>query len=410
MGGASRWWLHHSLASLDADLRKIGSRLVLRRGRCEVVLAQLAAEVGAREVFALKHYEPWWRNAERAVGKRLVLHVFDGNYLVPPGTVLTGGGTPYRIYTPYWRAALLRLPPALPLAAPERVPGPGVWPASDTLADWGLVPSRPDWAGGFRQEWTPGEAGARARLVDFAERASEYSERRNLPSVAGTSRLSAHLHFGEISPASVWHGVADAGGSVSVFLGELGWREYATNLIFQMPDYGARSGREAFDRFVWREGDEAAADVRAWQRGLTGYPIVDAGMRELWATGWMHNRVRMIAASFLIKHLLVNWTVGEQWFWDTLVDADYATNAASWQWSAGAGVDAQQFVRIMAPLTQSPKFDAADYIRRWVPELAHLGDGEIHDPLVVPKGYVPKLVGHVEGRARALAAWAEFRA
>ena len=404
MGGASRWWLHHSLASLDADLRKAGSRLILRRGRCEDVLAALAAETGARTVHALHHHEPWWRNAERAVAKGLDLQLHHGNYLAPPGTVLTGSGTPFKIYTPFWRALTERMPPPPPLPAPQRIPAPEVWPASERLEDWGLLPTSPDWAGGMRAEWTPGEAGARDRLDHFAGIAARYEAQRNLPSRAGTSRLSPHLHFGEISPATVWHAVAGAGGSVDKFLGEIGWRDYAQTVILQLPDYGSRNAREAFDAFPWREGAEADADFKAWSRGCTGYPIVDAGMRELWTTGWMHNRVRMIAASFLIKHLLIDWRRGEQWFWDTLVDADYGSNAVNWQWNAGTGVDSNMFVRIMAPLSQSDKFDAAGYIRQWVPELSHLPEAAIHDPPLPVRGYPARLIGHREGRERALAA------
>ena len=405
MGAASRWWLHHSLASLDADLRKLGSRLTLRRGRCEAVLTQLARETGATTVHCLRHYEPWWRNAERAVGEVLDLQRHDGNYLAPPGSVTTGSGGPYKIYTPFWRALEARMPPAAPLSAPERLPAPETWPASDALADWDLLPTKPDWAGGMKAEWTPGEAGAADRLKAFLPRARVYSERRNLPSVPGTSRLSPHLHFGEISPATIWHAAAERGGSVNTFLGELGWRDYAQNVILQMPDYAGKPAREAFADFPWRDDPEG---LKAWQQGRTGYPIVDAGMRELWATGWMHNRVRMIAASFLIKHLLIDWREGERWFWDTLVDADYGSNAVNWQWSAGTGVDSNMFVRIMAPLTQSPKFDAAAYIRHWVPELAHLDDTRIHDPEVRPRAYPPRIVGHAEARARALAAYAEW--
>ncbi|PLK26250.1 deoxyribodipyrimidine photo-lyase [Novosphingobium sp. TH158] len=405
MGGASRWWLHHSLARLDADLQAMGSRLVLRRGRCEDILGALAAETGARKVHALHHHEPWWRNAERAVAKILDLRLHHGNYLAPPGSVLTGSGTPFKIYTPFWRALSERMPPPAPLPAPARLAAPQDWPASDDLAEWRLLPTRPDWAAGFREEWTPGESGARARLDRFARFSARYAERRNLPSMEGTSRLSAHLHFGEISPATVWHGVADAGGSTQTFLGELGWRDYAINIVQQFPDYGARSYKSEFDGFAWRTGPEAEAELKAWQQGRTGYPIVDAGMRQLWATGWMHNRVRMIAASFLIKHLLIDWRRGEEWFWDTLVDADYAQNAVNWQWSAGSGVDANMFVRIMAPLTQSPKFDAAGYIRQWVPELARLSDGEIHDPVVRPSGYPYRIVDHAFARNRALEAY-----
>ncbi len=238
----------------------------------------------------------------------------------------------------------------------------------------------------------------------FVDAAGNYDETRNLPSIEGSSRLSPHLHFGELSPAYVWHRLADAGGSVEVFLGEIGWRDYAQNVILQFPEYGSRNARDRFDALDWRRSDK---DLAAWQRGRTGYPIVDAGMRQLWATGWMHNRVRMIAASFLIKHLLIDWRKGEQWFWDTLVDADYASNAVNWQWVAGTGIDSNMFSRIMAPLSQSEKFDAAGYIRTWVPELADLPDDAIHDPDAAgcrPDAYPAKIIGHREGRERALAA------
>jgi len=406
MGGASRWWLHHSLTSLAADLRKAGSRLVLRRGRADEQLRALAQATGAWRVHALGHAEPWWRNAERSVAKSLDLVLHPGQYLVPPGTLRTGSGQPYRIYTPFWRTLVQHMPPPPPVPAPD-LSAPVQWPASDDLNDWQLLPTAPDWAAGMRQEWTPGEAGAQTRLDRFAECAARYGTARNLPSQAGTSKLSPHLHFGEISVARVWHAMAGAGGSVEVFLGELGWRDYAANVLWQFPDYAAANAKPAFDRMDWRDAPD---DVRAWQRGLTGYPIVDAGMRELWATGWMHNRVRMIAASFLVKHLCVDWREGERWFWDTLVDADHAANAVNWQWTAGTGVDAQMFVRIMAPLVQSPKFDCGDYIRRWVPELAHLPDPLIHDPPLRPRGYPAPIIGHVEARARALAAHDRLKA
>ena len=404
MGAASRWWLHHSLASHDRDLRKIGSRLILKRGKCHEALAAVRRETGARTVHCVRHYEPWWRNAEKMVAKAFDLKCHDGNYLAPPGTIVSGAGTPYRIYTPFWRTLLERMPPSIPLPAPVTLTAPPFWPASDTREEWGLLPTKPDWAGGMRDSWQPGEAGALDRVEAFAGHAARYEGERNLPSMEGTSRLSPHLHFGEISPATVWHAVAEVGGSVSVFLSELGWRDYAQNVILQFPDYAGRNGRAAYDALPWRSGPEAEAELAAWQQGRTGYPIVDAGMRELWATGWMHNRVRMIAASFLIKHLLIDWREGEQWFWDTLVDADYGSNAVNWQWSAGTGVDANMFVRIMAPLSQSAKFDAAGYIRRWVPELAGLDDEAIHDPVVRPKGYPQRLVLHAAARARALEA------
>jgi deoxyribodipyrimidine photo-lyase len=412
MGGASRWWLHHALASLDAALRHRGSRLILRRGASDRVLADLAEETGAREVFGLHHHEPWWRTAGRGVARRLVLRVFDGNYLAPPGSVLSGAGKPYRIFTPFWRALSERMPPAQPRPAPDHVSAPASWPDGDTLAEWELLPTRPDWAKGFAAEWTPGEDGAHRRLEDFRARIGGYDTGRNLPSTEGTSRLSPHLHFGEISPATVWWAVSDSFGHLpgaATFLSELGWRDYGQNLIVQFPEYGRQNGRSQYDDFPWRSAEESASDLRAWQQGRTGYPIVDAGMRQLWATGWMHNRVRMLAASFLTKHLLIDWREGERWFWDTLVDADYAQNATNWQWSAGTGVDANQFTRIMAPLSQSEKFDAAAYIRRWVPELAHLPDSEIHDPANRPANYPVPIIGHAEARARALAAHATLK-
>jgi deoxyribodipyrimidine photo-lyase len=414
MGGASRWWLHHSLAALDADLQKLGSRLILRRGNVCDVLPALVAEVGATAVHCIRHYEPWWRNAERALAERINLVRYHGNYLMPMGSVKTGSGGDFKIYTPFWRALSAHMPPPAPLAAPESIVAPDSWPDSDTLHDWGLLPTQPDWAGGMRDMWTPGEQGAHERLEDFLPRANRYDEDRNFPSIKGTSFLSPHLHFGEITPSQCWHAAMLAGGSVEVFLKELVWREYSQNVITQFPDYGVKNARDAFDAFLWRDVNDpqVAAELNAWQQGRTGYPIVDAGMRELWATGWMHNRVRMIAASFLIKHLLIDWRVGEQWFWDTLVDADYGSNATNWQWTAGTGVDSNMFVRIMAPLSQSEKFDATAYIRKWVPELAALDNPYIHDPEEFgrrPKGYPAKVVGHREARERALSAYSKIK-
>ncbi|MDX5985261.1 cryptochrome/photolyase family protein [Sphingomonas echinoides] len=407
MGGASRWWLHHSLASLDADLRAVGSRLILRRGKCDAVLAELATETGANRVHCIRHFEPWWRNAERAVAKRLDLICHDGNYLAPPGSITTGSGGQYKIFTPFWRALQQQMPPPAPLPKPSSIPAPAHWPRSERLNEWGLLPTKPDWSTGFGADWSPGEAGAHHKLNGFKRHAATYGETRNLPSVEGSSRLSPYLHFGEVSAAQVWHAVAGAGGSVDTFLGELGWRDYAQTVILQLPDYGSRNGRPTLDTLPWRTGPDAAADLKAWQLGRTGYPIVDAGMRQLWATGWMHNRVRMITASFLIKHLLIDWREGERWFWDCLVDADYGSNAVNWQWTAGTGIDANMFVRIMAPLVQSPKFEAGDYIRQWVPELAQVRGEAIHDPDEAgcrPAAYPPKIIGHRAARERALAA------
>ena len=414
MGGASRWWLHHSLNSLDADLRALGSRLILRAGRSDEILCALAQETSASAIHCIRHYEPWWRNAEKAVAKglpegcELVCH--DGNYLLPPGSVTTGSGGQYKIYTPFMRALWQHMPPHQPPVAPAKISAPDSWPQSETLAEWNLLPTKPDWAGGMKDMWRPGETGAKVRLETFADKAKFYDEKRNLPSVAGSSFLSPHLHFGEISPATCWHATMKAGGSVDVFLKELVWRDYAQNVIVQFPEYGGKNARESFDRLLWRDMTDPSvkADYVAWTKGQTGYPIVDAGMRQLWATGWMHNRVRMIAASFLVKHLLIDWREGEKWFWDTLCDADYGSNSVNWQWTAGTGIDSNMFVRIMAPLSQSEKFGAAGYIRQWVPELADLNELYIHDPEehgVRPKNYPRKIVGHKAARERALKAY-----
>ena len=412
MGGASRWWLHDSLATLDQSLRTLGSRLILRRGESVSVLAALAAETGAERIHAVRHFEPWWQGAESEIAANHDLVLHSGNQLAPPDTILTGGGTRYKVFTPWWRALLAQMPPGKPLPAPDDIGKVPDTVESDALADWRLLPTNPDWATGFA-DWTPGEEGARNAFRTFLSVISGYDTGRNLPSDARISRLSPHLHFGEISPATIWHHASKAAGDeAEPFLREVGWRDYATNMIDQFPDYGWQNGRRAYNAMPWRTGADADADFAAWTKGQTGYPIVDAGMRELWGTGFMHNRVRMIAASFLIKHLLIDWRRGERWFWDTLCDADYAANSSNWQWVAGTGVDAPMFSRIMAPLSQSEKFNAGDYIRRWVPELAKLSEPYVHDPEEFgqrPAGYPVKLIGHHEARERALSAMRSTR-
>ncbi|MBB6505819.1 deoxyribodipyrimidine photo-lyase [Sphingomonas endophytica] len=403
IGGAQRWWLHHSLAALDKTLRDQGSRLILRRGDAVSILNELAEATGAEAIHAIRHYEPWWRKAETALGERLCLH--DGNHLAPPEQVRTGSGGQFRIYSAFWKGLQEHLPPEKPLAVPDEIPVPKHWPKSDTLADWQLLPTKPDWSGGF--DWTPGEDEAHRKIADLD--LDGYDDRRNLPAEEGTSRLSPHLHFGEVSPRAVWH---DTAADDVTFRKELAWRDFTDGVVLALPDYADKNGRDAFDRLPWRTGTAARADLRAWQTGHTGYPIVDAGMRQLWQTGWMHNRVRMITASFLIKHLLIDWREGERWFWDCLVDADYGNNAVNWQWVAGTGIDANMFGRIMAPLTQSEKFDAGDYIRHWVPKLQDVPDAAIHDPDAAgcrPDAYPPKLIGHSEARERALAAGRKVR-
>jgi deoxyribodipyrimidine photo-lyase len=407
MGGAQRWWLHHSLADLRQNLEHMGSCLILRRGEVLRELASLAEELGTRRVHAIRHYEPWWRRAEELVAAELELVLREGDVLVPPEQVRTAAGTPYKIYTPYWRALQDQLPPPPPIPSPDELLPPEQWPRSDGLEDWGLLPERPNWAAGFGDEWTPGEGSALDRLRRFSEQVQHYTERRDLPSEDGTSGFSPHLHFGEISPRQVWHSLPEAAGEK--FRKELAWRDFSHNVMLTLPRVGEKAGRTEFETFPWRSRAEAEAEFHAWSRGRTGYPIVDAGMRQLWATGWMHNRVRMIVASFLVKHLLIDWRRGAEWFWDTLVDADYGNNSQNWQWIAGSGVDSQPFNRIMAPTLQSEKFAAAGYIRQWVPELSSLSDAEIHDPGILrPRDYPAPIIGHAEARQRALAALAEF--
>ncbi|MEP3420873.1 MAG: deoxyribodipyrimidine photo-lyase [Erythrobacter sp.] len=411
-GGASRWWLHHSLQSLSASLAKLGIPLILRRGDAVEELVAIAKEAGAATIHANRHYEPWWRNAQRALGGAVDLQLYDGNFLLPMGAVTTGSGGQYKIYTPFSRAVRAAFPPRALVPAPEPQTAPKALLASDALEDWKLLPTRPDWSDGIAEFWNVGEGAAHTQLEWWSDHVDDYQDARNLPSKDKVSRLSPHLHFGEISPVQIWHhfqGKSTKGWHV--YESELIWRDYAQNAVNQFPLYARSNYREDFDKLQWRDPamDPAAArDLKAWQRGETGYPIVDAGMRQLWQTGWMHNRVRMITASFLIKHLLIDWRHGEQWFWDTLVDADYASNATNWQWTAGTGVDSNMFVRIMAPLTQSEKFNCAAYIREYVPELSDLDEPYIHDPEEYshrPKSYPAKIIGHREARERALSAY-----
>jgi deoxyribodipyrimidine photo-lyase len=419
-GAASRWWLSHSLESLDASLHALGSRLILRRGPAEQAIASLAAECDAEAVYWNRIYDQGSRERDArlklALSQRgVAAESLKANLLFEPWEVKTVAGEPFRVFTPFWRACRNLPSPGQPLPAPKRLPAPEAWPASDRLADWRLLPRAPDWSGGLGASWAPGETGAIARLTAFLDETVEhYREARDLPAVDGTSRLSPHLAFGEISPRQIWRAATTRGHSAATekFPAELGWREFAYNLMFHFGDLARRNFRPEFDAFPWSDDSNA---VEAWRRGRTGYPIVDAGMRQLWTTGWMHNRVRMIVASFLTKDLLVDWRVGERWFWDTLVDADPANNSAGWQWVSGSGADAQPYFRIFNPVLQGEKFDpTGDYVRRWVPELAGLPDKAIHRPWTSvqrpPAGIYPEpVVDHGKARDRALAAFRSLK-
>jgi deoxyribodipyrimidine photo-lyase len=438
-GGASRWWLHHSLAALDAALRERGSRLSIRSGASGAVLAELIESTGATAVYWNRRYEPAAiaRDTELKASLasvaggadpgRVEAKSFNAALLFEPHTVRNKSGGPFQVFTPYWRHCL-----TLPVEEPVKLkagalPVPSRWPKSLALEELALLPAI-KWDAGLAKTWQPGEAGARARLQHFAGAMDAYADGRDQPERDATSRLSPHLHFGEIGPRQIWAAVRAQGKGSGVFpphrggqvfLKEVGWREFAHHLLFHFPATPRQPLRAEFAAFPWRKD---AKQLRAWQRGLTGYPIVDAGMRQLWATGWMHNRVRMIVASFLVKHLRLSWQEGAAWFWDTLVDADLANNTLGWQWSAGCGADAAPYFRIFNPILQGRKFDpVGDYVRRWVPELAKLGNEFIHEPWEAPmdvlaeagltlgRTYPQPIVEHAEAREAALAAFQGMR-
>jgi deoxyribodipyrimidine photo-lyase len=434
-GAASKWWLHHSLVALDRSLHQAGSRLIVRQGGALETLRRLIRESGAKSVFWNRRYEPHaikhdslTKSALRSEG--IDVESFNAALLHEPWAIHNKARKPFQVFTPFWRTCLEKGDPSAPLPAPGALNPLPVWPASQSVEALELLPGT-DWAGGIREAWDPGERGAAGSLNRFVAGAFEdYATGRDRPDQPGTSRLSPHLHFGEISPRQIWDRVRQAAAGraetphpppwrESRFLAEIGWREFAHHLLFHFPQTTREPLRPEFGWFPWREDPSF---LRAWQRGRTGYPLVDAGMRELWTTGWMHNRVRMIAGSFLVKDLLIDWRAGARWFWDTLVDADLASNTLGWQWVSGCGADAAPYFRVFNPVSQGRKFDpAGDYIRRWVPELARLPDDWIHCPFEAPAGalaaagvtlggnYPEPVVNHSIARNVALEAYAGLR-
>ena len=425
-GAASLWWLDKSLAALAAALEARGSRLMLRRGDAAKTLAQLVEITGATAVYWNRLYDGGAVARDTGLKAELeqrgvAVSSCNGALLVEPWALKTKTGGPYKVFTPFWNA-LRQVAGDFELnEAPSRLIAPPQWPDSEELDDLALHPTKPDWSAGF-DIWTPGEAGAYLRLHDFIDDdLKSYPRARDEPASEGSSRLSPHLHWGEIGPRQIWRAIDTAShrdpslhAAADKFLAELAWRDFNHNILFQQPALDTQNYKPAFDGFPWRT-DEAG--LEAWKHGQTGYPMVDAGMRQLWATGFMHNRVRMIAASFLIKHLLIDWREGERWFWDTLVDADEANNPANWQWVAGSGADASPFFRIFRPMGQGDRFDPrGDYVRRWVPELAKLPAEYIHEPWSAPDNvlaeagvklgvtYPRPIVDHRFARERALAA------
>jgi deoxyribodipyrimidine photo-lyase len=436
IGGAARWWLAQSLRSLQKSLAAQGVPLLLRKGPAAKVIAEVARDSSAREVFWNAIAQAPHQAAEREVASALRdldvnVQSCAGDLLAAPETVRTKEGRGLRVFTPFWRRIQAMGAPPDPLPAPRHLrPGPSL--ESDAVEIFGLEPTRPDWAGGLRETWTHetgtfGESAAQKRLKHFLKDGlAGYTGDRDRPDRDGTSGLSPHLRFGQISPRQIWHAAQFAAAErhalasdADKFLSELGWREFCRHLLFDVPNLATRNLQSSFDGFPWRH-DETG--LKAWQRGQTGYPVVDAGMRQLWHTGVMHNRVRMVVASFLVKHLLIDWREGEKWFWDTLVDADAGSNPANWQWVAGCGADAAPYFRIFNPVLQGEKFDPdGTYVKHWVPELAQLPKKLIHQPweaaplelasagITLDKTYPHPIVDHRKGRARALKAYEKVR-
>ncbi len=427
LGGASKWWLDKSLRALSTQIEARGGRLVLRRGGAREVIANLVNETGASGVFWNRRYAEPEREMDTQIKEALkrdnvVAESFNGSLLTEPWATKTNSGGYYRVFTPYWRALRAKYTPPEPNDPEINFAGDKL--TSDHIDDWALHPSTPDWSAGLNEAWTPGEAGAAARLERFLDGpVSDYDEHRNRPDmVTSTSGLSPHLRWGEISPVQIWRATLDrlqtgdiAADGAWTFLSEIAWREFSYALMYYNPNLASENYNSDFNHMPWRDDAEA---LQRWRRGLTGFPIVDAGMRQLWTTGWMHNRVRMIVASFLTKHLLIDWRRGEDWFWDTLVDADPASNSASWQWTAGSGADAAPYFRVFNPITQGQKFDPEGaYTLRWLPELKDVPTKHLFSPwecpasqleaagVVLGADYPEPMIEHKAGRERALAAY-----
>ncbi|MEO0981767.1 MAG: deoxyribodipyrimidine photo-lyase [Pseudomonadota bacterium] len=427
LGGAAKWWLDKSLARLSEQIASKGGGLIIRRGAARAIVPDLAAECGASGVYWNRRYEARERDTDAHVKSALkaqdrTAESFNGSLLTEPWTVKTKSGGHYRVFTPYWKALLSDYVAPPPLGAPEKLSASDL--SSLSIDDLSLHPTSPDWSVEFSDAWTPGEAAALDRLEAFLDGpVSNYGTDRNRPDLdQSSSGLSPHLRFGEVSPVTIWRAVrsridtGEIGAKDAMkFLSEVAWREFSYVLLFNEEDLEKVNYNRTFDEMAWRRGDD---EFRAWSTGMTGYPMVDAGMRQLWRTGWMHNRVRMITASFLTKHLLIDWRRGEKWFWDTLVDADPASNPASWQWTAGSGADAAPYFRVFNPITQGQKFDETGaYVRHWCPELAKLPLEYLHAPWEAPEDvldaagvrlgetYPRPVIDHADGRARALAAY-----
>ena len=432
LGSASKWWLHHSIRALNSSLKKAGAYLHIRRGDSASILQSLIAETDADEVYWNRRYVQEYIEEDTDIKATLQqagieVTTFNGSLLKEPWELKTGSGTPYRVFTPFWKALRRTGPRRVPLPAPKKI-NAATPPPCELLSNWSLTPTNPDWAKHFHEEWKPGEKTALFLLERFLKKPVEtYDEDRNRPNLEGTSRLSPHLAFGEISPVQIWQFVQDKialsqinASQADKFLSELAWRDFSYSLLYYNPTLPSEPLKPQFFNYPWTDDQEG---FDKWKKGATGYPIVDAGMRQLWKTGWMHNRVRMIVASFLIKDLLIPWKLGAEWFWDTLVDADIANNSASWQWVAGSGADASPYFRIFNPVTQSQKFDPnGDYLRMYLPELKNMPAKYIHEPwkaseevltkagVILGKTYPKPILDHAEARRRALEGYKHMNA
>ncbi|MGI4851022.1 MAG: cryptochrome/photolyase family protein [Janthinobacterium lividum] len=421
MGGAQQWWLHHSLISLGKSFEEKGLKLILRRGNPLEILKDVLKETQASALYWNRCYQPYTIERDRALKthfKQVGIEVesFNSFLLFEPWTILTYKKEPIRVYRYFWKACLKNKTPDPPVEVPNTLLPFAGNVASDQLQDWNLLP-KISWDVGFGQEWQPGEQGAQSRLSEFVETNAlvNYRQDRSRPDYHGSSKLSPHLHFGEIGPRQIWsriHQLGESSSGAKKYLREIGWREFCAYLLYHFPTFPDQPFQSKFTKIKWQHSQES---LTCWQKGCTGYPIVDAGMRQLWYTGWMHNRVRMIMASFLCKHLLVDWTYGEKWFWDTLVDADLASNAINWQWVVGSGISASSYVRIFNPILQGEKFDPeGNYVRTWVPELKNLPKSYIHQPwaatedilqkagIVLGQDYPRPIVEHTKARRTAL--------
>ncbi|TVQ80741.1 MAG: deoxyribodipyrimidine photo-lyase [Bradymonadales bacterium] len=415
-GSATKVWLDHSLKSFSKELEALNQKLIIRKGEAKRVLKEFCQELKVEKVFWNERYEPNDRKIDDQVFEELSdlgVHCrrLQGDVILSPELLKTSQEKPYQVFTPFFRAFLQNPHRQDPCPRVSELPRPRLFPSSLALESLDLLPAHP-WAERLIENWRPGIDGARSQLKDFQKSAiGNYSRDRDFPAVRGTARLSPYLHFGEISPRRLWSHIQKTMGKrkgPELFLRELGWREFAHYLLFHFPSLPNENLKGEFDHFPWRSPQESASDLSAWQKGETGYPIIDAGMRELWQTGWMHNRVRMIVASFLVKHLRIHWLEGAKWFWDTLVDANLGNNTLGWQWAAGTGPDAAPYFRIFNPILQSKKFDPkGEYIKKWLPEYTDWEPSKIHEPWLY--GNADPIIDHQEARKQALDAYEKIK-